>query len=292
MKNPCSALRGLLAGHDTIIAPCAFDALSAKAIEHAGFQLAGTTGQGLHGTILGAPDNGLLTFSEMVGACGKMADAVQIPILADAEGGYGSAVSVIRTVREFEKAGVAGIFIEDQRLPPNCPFIKAAETISIQEMCGKIRAAVDTRENPDFLIVARTDAPFDEAVERAQAYLEAGADMIKPIPKGRRELELWPQKLDAPLHVGFMTGPGCDVNSGLTAWDIGAMGYKIVTFPLNMLFLYAKSCMKYLETVMRTGTDVSLTGDMMSFQEYQHFIGIEQYLQQQRKYAPDSEEVK
>ena len=284
MKNAGARLRKLLSEESTLIAPCAFDALSAKAIETTGFQVAGTTGQGLHGTILGAPDNGLLAFNEMVEACGKIADAVQIPILADAEGGYGNAINVIRTVHEFEKAGVAGIFIEDQKLPPNCPFLHSTETISVSEMCGKIRAAVDARESPDFLIVARTDAPFEEGIERAHAYMEAGADMIKPIPKTRRELELWPQKIDAPLHVGFMTGPGCDVNAGLTAWEIGRLGYKIVTFPLNMLFLYAKTCVQYLETVMKTGTDQAFSGQMFYFSEYQKFIGLDRYLEHQQRY--------
>ncbi len=283
MKNAGTVLRALMEKNDYLIAPCAFDALSAKAIERAGFQAAGTTGQGLHGTIIGQPDNGLLAFNEMVSACGKIADAVNIPILCDAEGGYGNALNTIRTVKEFERAGAAGIFIEDQKLPPNCPFIKKAETISVEQMCGKIRAAVDARSDKDFIIVARTDAPFDEAVERASAYLEAGADLIKPIPKSMKELELWPQKVKAPLHVGFMS----NVNAGITAKDIGQMGYKFITFPLNMLFMYAKACQRYLETVKREETDASLRSEFMDFMEYQKFIGMDEYAQNQEKYVFD-----
>ena len=244
--------------------------------------MAGTTGQGMHGVILGQPDNGLLAFNEMVDACGKIADSVDIPILCDAEGGYGNALNVTRTVRAFEKAGVAGIFIEDQKLPPNCPFIKKPETISVEEMCGKIRAAADARTDPDFVIVARTDAPFDEAIERARAYLEAGADLIKPIPKSIKELELWPQKVDAPLHVGYMS----NVNSGLTAREIGQMGYKFITFPLNMLYMYAKTCEIYYKTLLKEETDISLQEKMMSFEEYQEFIGMEEYMRIQEKYIP------
>ena len=280
MNKACTVLRKLMAENQYLVAPCAFDALSAKAIEQAGFQVAGTTGQGLHGTIIGQPDNGLLAFNEMVSACGKIADAIEIPLLCDAEGGYGNAINVIRTVREFERAGAAGIFIEDQKLPPNCPFIKAAETISVEQMCGKIRAAVEARRDKDFVIVARTDAPFDEAIERAQAYLEAGADMIKPIPKNMKELEMWPQKVKAPLHVGFMS----NVNAGLTSKDIGQMGYKFITFPLNMLFMYAKSCQRYLDTIMRDGTDQALAGEFMDFMEYQKFIGMDTYISNQTKY--------
>lgn len=283
MKNAGYTLRKLMQENDYLIAPCAFDALSAKAIEKTGFKVAGTTGQGMHGVLIGQPDNGLLAFNEMVAECGKIADAINIPILCDAEGGYGNALSVIRTVREFEKAGVAGIFIEDQKLPPNCPFIKKAETISIEQMCGKIRAAVDARTDPNFVIVARTDAPFDEAVERAQAYLEAGADLIKPIPKSSKELEMWPQKISAPLHVGFMS----NVNAGITARDIGQMGYKFITFPLNMLYMYTRTCLRYLETVKRDETDAALSGEFMNFQEYQDFIGMQEYMEQQVRYVFD-----
>ena len=282
MKNAGTVLRELMQDNEYLIAPCAYDALTAKAIEKAGFQVAGTTGQGMHGVILGQPDNGLLAFNEMVDACGKIADSVDIPILCDAEGGYGNALNVTRTVRAFEKAGVAGIFIEDQKLPPNCPFIKKPETISVEEMCGKIRAAADARTDPDFVIVARTDAPFDEAIERARAYLEAGADLIKPIPKSIKELELWPQKVDAPLHVGYMS----NVNSGLTAREIGQMGYKFITFPLNMLYMYAKTCEIYYKTLLKEETDISLQEKMMSFEVYQEFIGMEEYMRIQEKYIP------
>ena len=145
MKFVRKLFRELLDGKEGIIAPCAYDALSARMIEASGFKLAGTTGYGMHGSILGCPDNGMLAFNEMVEACGKMADAVNIPLLADAEGGYGNAINVIRSVRDFEKAGMAGIFIEDQVLPPNCPFIHEPKIITEAEMVGKIEAAVMAR---------------------------------------------------------------------------------------------------------------------------------------------------
>jgi len=277
-------LRNLLAGNETLIAPCAFDALSAKAIEHAGFKVAGTTGFGIHGAMLGVPDNGLIAFNEMVATCGRMADAINIPIIADAEGGYGNAINTMRTVREFEKAGVAGVFIEDQKSPPNCPFIKPVELVSMEEMVGKIKAAVAARTDPDFVIVARTDAPFEEAIERAQAYLEAGADMIKPIPKSRKELELWPKKISAPLHVGYMTGKS--INDGMTCWDMGKLGYKIVTFPLNMLFMCTKSMITYLAEIREKGSDEALVTEMLSFDEYQRFIGLDKYIDLEKMYGP------
>lgn len=277
-------LRELLKRPGAVVAPCAYDALTARLIEMTGFELIGTTGYGMHGSILGCPDNGLLAFNEMVSMCANMASAVEIPIMADAEGGYGNAVNTYRTVQEFERAGVAGLFIEDQKLPPNCPFLKETETITVEEMCGKIRAAVDARRDRDFVIVARTDAPFHEAVERAAAYGEAGADMIKIVPKTREELELLPQRVKLPLHLGFT--PGKDINAGLSAYDAGQMGYKIVTFPVTALFTGTFAVKAALEELKRTGTDEGLLPVMSTFEEYFRIVDVEKYKRMDQKYLP------
>ncbi len=275
-------LRELINGAETIISPGAYDALSAKMIEKSGFKVVGSTGYGMHGTILGVPDNGMLAFNEMVSTCGNMADAIDIPLLVDAEGGYGNAINVIRTVENFEKAGVSGLFIEDQKLPPNCPFIKEPEIISVAEMCGKIRAAVDARQDPNFVIVARTDAPFDEAIERAQAYIEAGADMIKILPKTRREMELIPQRVNAPLHIGFFSNQ--ELSSGWNAWDVGKLGYKIVTFPLTPLFLNVKAVMAGLQELREKGNDEGLRDRMADFAEYLQIVDVDKFKAFEKKY--------
>lgn len=153
-------LRRLLKENDYLMAPCAYDALTAKCIEASGFDLIGTTGYGMHGAMIGTPDTGLLGMNETVAALSKMQNAVDIPILADGEGGYGSALNVIRMIREYEKTGIGGVFIEDQTQPPNCPFIMKPQLISKEEMVGKIKAAVDARRDDDLVIVARTDAPL------------------------------------------------------------------------------------------------------------------------------------
>lgn len=275
-------LRKLIAEEEVILSPCAFDALSAKVIESAGFKLVGTTGFGMHGAMLGVPDNGQLAFNEMAQALSKMVDAVSAPVLADAEGGYGNAINVIRTVRTFEKAGLAGIFIEDQKLPPNCPFIKKTKVISVDEMCGKIKAAVDTRKDPDFMIVARSDAPYEEAIERAKAYIEAGADMIKINPKTRKQLEDLPTRVDAHLHIGF--DYGSDFNEGLTAWDAGKMGYKIITFPTAVFLSGLTGMRKAIAELFKTGTDQGFIQDMMLFDDYLKFIGKDHYAELEKKY--------
>lgn len=261
------ALRRLLNSKEVILAPCAFDAVSARCIELAGFPMVGTTGFGIHGSFLGVPDNGLLTFPEMLSVCGHIANAVEIPVMADAEGGYGNAVNTYRTVQEFEQAGIAGLFIEDQRLPPNCPFFKATSgEISVAEMCGKIQAAVEARQDKDFVICARTEAHWDEAVERVNAYADAGADLVKIIPRSREELEYYPSRVKAPLHLGFAPGKG--INDGLTAWDAGRMGYKIVTFPMTALFLSVKAMQDGLRQLKSEGTDDGLLSQMTGFPDY------------------------
>lgn len=277
-------LRELLAGKEALVAPGAFDALSAKAVQAAGFPISGTTGYGMHGSILGVPDNGLLAFNEMLQACGNMAEAIDIPIMADAEGGYGNAINVIRTVREFERAGISGVFIEDQKLPPNCPFLHAPTLIPVEEMCGKIRAACDARRDKDFVIVARTDAAYDEAIERAQAYIEAGADMIKIVPKTKKELELVPQNVKAPLHIGYIAGK--QVNEGVNAFDLGAMGYKIITFPISLLFMYTKSLEIILNEIKVKGTDETIKDRMHGFDEYTKLVGIDKFTEWEKKYLP------
>ena len=275
-------LKKLLLKKESIISPCAYDVLSAKIIESAGFELVSTTGFGMHGAMLGVPDNGQLAFNEMAEALSKMADALTIPIMADAEGGYGNAINVIRTVRTFEKVGIGGIFIEDQKLPPNCPFIKETKVISVDEMCGKIKAAVESRRDPDFIIVARSDAPFEEAVERAKEYIKIGADMIKINPRTRSQLEELPSLINAPLHVGF--DYNSELNKGLTAWDAAKMGYKIITFPTTALLSSVEAMKNAMEQLHKTGTDQGILSQIMPFKEYLKFIGKEYYDKLDKKY--------
>ena len=276
-------LRELLATHDYLIAPCAYDALSARAIQEAGFPIAGTTGYGMHGVVLGQPDTGQLALNETVSILSKMVDAVDIPLLADAEGGYGSAMNVIRTVREYEKTGVAGFFIEDQKQPPNCPFIKAAEIISTAEMVGKIHAAVDTRTDPDMVIIARTDAPFEEAIDRANAYMEAGADMVKILPKTRKELEELPARVNGPIHLGLYAHKG--INDGMTAADCGKLGYKIITFPVSCLFSQTAVLLDLLKYIKEHETDEGYPGPTMAFNDYLKFIGVDRFREMWDKYV-------
>lgn len=276
-------LRELLAADEVIMAPGVYDALSAKLVEYAGFPMCATTGFGLHSALLGVPDFGLLSFSEVLSTISNIVDAVNIPVTADGESGYGNALNTIRTVRTFEQSGLAGLFIEDQKLPPNCPYIGKVELISIDEMVGKIHAALDTRKDKDFVIIARSDAPYEEGVERAQAYIEAGADMIMLIPKSRKEIESIPKKVNAPLRLAY--SPGTEEFSGLTAWDLGSIGYKMISFPISPLFANAKAVLKMLLEIKEKGTDEKMLDEMMPYEKFIQLVGADDFRKAQEKYV-------
>lgn len=274
-------LREILAGGG-VIAPGAFDALSAKTIEWAGFEAMGTTGFGMHAAVLGEPDLGQLGMTEVADACARICSCVSIPVMADAEGGYGNAFNTIRTVREFERAGLAGLFIEDQQLPTSCPFVRTPVLISIEEMVGKIKAAVEAREDPEFVIVARTDADGMETIDRAQAYIEAGADMIKPTPKTKANVWMYAKNIKAPMHFGMI--PGSEVNRGVPIKELFDAGYKIVTFPVAALFAATYGMMKVLKEIKTEGSDDRVLNMMISMSEFPTFIGVQKYKDWADKY--------
>jgi len=276
-------LRELIASDQVLMAPCAFDALSARIIQAAGFPIIATTGFGIHGAKLGVPDNGTLMFNEMLDTLSAMCDAVEAPVMADAEGGYGNATNTYRTIKSFEKAGLAGLFIEDQQLPTNCPFLKGTRMIPVNEMIGKIHAALDARTDPNFVIVARTEGRGQEAIDRANAYLEAGADMVKPIPHTRAELELYAREIKGLLHLGFT--PGKDINRGLTAADATKMGYRIITFPMTALFAGVKAMMNAMVKLKELGTDDSMIDDLMTFDDYFHLVQFDRFKEMDIKYS-------
>lgn len=175
-------LRNLINQKGIIVAPGAYDGFSAKIVEFTGFKVLYASGGGISRSLLGGPDVGLLTMTEMLNQVRNIVNAVNLPVISDADTGYGNPMNVIRTVREFEQAGVAAIHIEDQEMPKRCGHLKGKRLVTKHEMVQKIRAAIEAREDDDFVIIARTDAQavygLDDALERGHAYAEAGADVI------------------------------------------------------------------------------------------------------------------
>ena len=225
-------MRELLRRDGMVVAPGAYDCITARLIERAGFDAVYMTGAGT-AAMLGYPDFGLVTMSEMVANAGRIATAVGLPVIADADTGYGNELNVVRTVREYETSGVAGIHIEDQGFPKKCGHLDDKEIVSREDWLAKIRAAAQSRRNPDFLVIARTDsravAGFDEAVARANAALAAGADMaFVEAPQTLDEVAQVPRLVRGPCLLNVVHGgktPDLDLR------DAERMGYKLAIVP-------------------------------------------------------------
>ena len=234
--RPTERLRALLEHDSIVMAPGCHDALGAFFIQRAGFEVAYMTGYGVACSLLGRPDLGELTMTEMVSHARRMASAIDIPLICDADTGYGGPLNVQRTVREFQKAGVAGIHIEDQVEPKRCAAMEGFQVTDLETAVTKIRAAVAAKEDPDFVIIARTDCRpilgLDHAVERARAFAEAGADMVYVELLGsRNEVEIVARRIrEVPLLFDMFDHPLVPV---LSAPELEQMGYKIVTFPFT-----------------------------------------------------------
>jgi carboxyvinyl-carboxyphosphonate phosphorylmutase len=233
--NKTTQLKELILGPDILVAPSAYDALSAKVIEKAGFDAVHMTGSGSSASLLGLPDMGFTTISEMATHAKNMVLAVDVPVFVDADSGHGNALNTMRTVREFERAGLAGMHIEDQVTPKRCGHLEGKRVIPMEEMVGKIEAAVAAREDEDFQIIARTDAreciDMEEALRRANAYVDAGADCIFfEAPLSPDEMRRVRAEVDAPLLANMVEG---GKTPWLTAPELEEIGYDLVIYPLS-----------------------------------------------------------
>jgi carboxyvinyl-carboxyphosphonate phosphorylmutase len=232
MTGPRKQFRDLLKREKVIVAPGAFDALSARIIQQAGFPAVYLTGGGLSRS-WGFPDLGLMTMMENVASIARVCDSVEIPVIADADTGYGNVLNVIRTVREYERTGVASFHLEDQVTPKRCGHYEGKKVVSTDEMIGKIKAAVDARRDPDMAIIARTDSRavlgLEEAIERGNLYAQAGADIIfVEAPQSKEELKRIPKEIDAPVLVNMIKGSRTPL---LSSGALEKIGYKIVIYP-------------------------------------------------------------
>jgi 2-methylisocitrate lyase-like PEP mutase family enzyme len=230
-------LRELMESDGMALAPGAYDGMTAKLIQQADFSCVYMTGGGTSSSY-GYPDYGLITMSEMVANAGRIADAVDLPVISDADNGYGNELNVYRTIQTFEKAGVAGVHIEDQAFPKRCGHLDDKELISLDDYLAKIRAATDARRDPDFVIIARTDSRaklgFEEAVRRCNAAIAAGADVaFLEAPQTIEEVEAVPRDVDGPCLLNVVRGgktPEVDFKQAK------AIGYRIAIVP-GLLFI-------------------------------------------------------
>lgn len=269
-------LRQLLTQPGIIRAPGAYDAMSAKLIELAGFPAVYMTGYGVTASLLGQPDIGLLSMTEMVTQAGNITAAVSIPVIADADTGYGGVLNVVRTVREYERIGVAAVQLEDQVLPKRCGHMEGKQMIPKAEMVSKIKAAVYARKNEDLVIIARTDARatngFEDALERAQAYAAAGADVIFfEAAQSVEEMNKVARTIAKP-NMANMVENG--KTPDLTGEQLAAMGYKIVIYPDSTIFTVTKALQEMLAALKKDDTTKTFAEHMTKFPEFNEVVGL------------------
>jgi 2-methylisocitrate lyase-like PEP mutase family enzyme len=281
-------LRALLESGQTIVAPGAFDPLAARLVEEAGFPAVYMTGFGTSAALIGRPDVGLLTMTEMAASAGRIADCVDIPVIADADTGYGNPLNVIRTVGAYEAAGVAGIHIEDQVAPKKCGHMEGKLVISAQEMAAKVRAAVEARAQPEFVIIARTDARavegLEQALERARLYREAGADalFIEALVSEAEVEEAARAFPGVPLLFNWAEG---GKTPPVSLARLTELGYRIVIFPISTLLAATAAMRAILREIAVSGTPAAALADLPTFGEFVDFIGLPQVREAERRYA-------
>jgi carboxyvinyl-carboxyphosphonate phosphorylmutase len=285
-------LAELLRSREPVLAPGAYDALTARLIEEAGFPAVYMTGFGTSASLLGRPDVGLLTMSQMVDNARRIAQAVDVPVIADADTGYGNPLNVIRTVQEYELAGVSAIHIEDQVMPKKCGHMENKQVILAAEMTEKIRAAVEARSSSDFLIIARTDARavegLDSALRRARAYREAGADILfVEAPQNEDEVAQVARAFpNVPLLFNWAEG---GKTPPLPLERLKELGYRLIIFPISALLTAAKAVRGVLAEIKTEGTPRRIFADGSSFREFNEMIGLGEIQELEKRFATNAE---
>ena len=280
-------LRALLGGERIVVAPGAYDALTARLIERAGFDAIYLSGAGVSYTHLARPDIGLVTLDEMLRRAESICGAVQGPVLADGDTGFGNAINVQRTVRAYERAGLAGIQLEDQGFPKRCGHLDGKDVITAEEMAGKIAAATDARRDEDFVIVARTDAMathgLEEALRRLRLYADAGADVLfADGPTTLEELAAIPPAVPGPAMANMVEGGRTPL---LAAARLQQLGYRLAIFPNSLVRLLARQGAILLDALRADGTTDAVRGSMLSFDELNELLGTAAVLEAGRDFA-------
>ena len=286
MNAGSQRVRELLAAPGIIVLPGSYDAVSARLMEHAGFEVVFTSGYSLAASTLGVPDIGLLTASEVLDRVRNIATAVSIPVIADMDTGYGNPLNVVRTVRECVAAGVAGIILEDQEWPKKCGHMAGKRVIPREEHVQKIRAAVAARDDSGLVLIGRTDARavvgLDDAIERGKAYRDAGADIVfVEAPQSLEELQTIARAIpDAPLFANMIEG---GVTPVLTATELEELGFKMVVFPLSPLYAAAAAVQEVAKRLKTTGTTAGST--LLPFGAFNEIVDVPGWRELEQEYV-------
>lgn len=284
--NSRQKFKDLLRRDKLLVAPGCFDGLSARLVEEAGFEAAYLSG-GAVARSMGIPDIGLVTMSEVIERAAQVVSAIKIPVIADADTGYGNAINLVRTVREFERVGVAAIHIEDQITPKRCGHLDGKEVISLPEMEKKLEAAIATRADPDFCLIARTDARgvhgFDEAIRRSRAFAKLGVDAVfVEAPQSEAELEEIPRQLpNVSLLVNVFRGGKTPM---LPVERLQKMGYRIAIYPSETQRAGIYAMRMVLGLLRKTGTTEAMDEALTTFNERDKIVGLDDWQQLERRY--------
>jgi 2-methylisocitrate lyase-like PEP mutase family enzyme len=283
--TPRQQLRRLIGQGGYTMVPGAYDSLTARLVEAAGFAAVYLTGGG-YSRASGYPDLGLLSLTENALFIGRTVEAVAIPVIADADTGYGNAINVIRTVREYEKTGVAGFHIEDQVSPKKCGHYEGKEVISRAEMVGKIKAAVDTRRDAEMVIIARSDARavegLEAAIERVNSYLEAGADVgFVEAPQTVEELRIVGESVRGPALVNVFEGGKTPM---LGAKELEEMGFRLGIYPSQTHRAAIRAAQRVLAAMQRDGDTRAVEAELATFQEREDAVGTAAWRALEEKY--------
>jgi 2-methylisocitrate lyase-like PEP mutase family enzyme len=288
--RPTENLKNIVSRRDAVIVPGAANAMFARVIEASGFEAVYVTGAGIANMLLGAPDIGLTTMSEVADTVARISDTVSIPLIVDADTGFGNAVNMVRTVRTFERAGAAAIQIEDQVFPKKCGHFAGKHVIPLREMLPKIKAAVDARRDGSLQIIARTDARamegLDRAIERAVAFAEAGADVtFVEAPTDLQELLRVPREIRVPQVANIVFG-GKTPDPGRE--KLKEFGYSIVLYANAVLQAALKASYDVLNALGKDGSLASVADHLASFEERQNAVAKDTWDRLERRYQVDS----
>ena len=269
-----------------LVMPGVYDAIGAKIVEKVGFEAMFQTGYGTSATLFGMPDYGFIGSTETVDNAKRICHAVSTPVIVDADTGYGNALSVWKLVQELEEVGASGIFLEDQRWPKRCGHMQGKEVIQKDEYAEKLQAALDARSNKDFIIVARTDARaiegLDKAIERGLYYKKIGADAIFiEAPKTIQEMKIIGKSINAPLVANMIEGGATPI---ISKSKLHKMGFKIVLYPLSVLFSNTYSTLKLLQELKKSGTTRKLSKQIVNFNQFNDIVELSKYRKLEQKY--------
>ena len=278
--RPTTQLRQLISREGAIVAPGVADALNARLVAQHNFEAIYMTGAGT------VPDVGLLTMSEMVDNAARIADAAGLPVIADADTGYGGVLNVRRTIQSYERAGVAAVHLEDQVIPKRCGHLSGKQIVSVEEMVSKIKAAVDARVDQDFLLIARTDGiaveGFQRTLERAEIYYAAGADMIFVEAPSREQLPKIAPRIKAPLLYNMAASGKTPF---LTKTEIGRLGFKLIIYPNWIVLAQIRAASHVLNVLKETESIAGLANEVASFREFFDLVGMQEVQALESRYG-------